>query len=45
MSMGFWSNLRDGLERIAKMGGCVCSKETVVIEDVSYRVLERIAEG
>lgn len=33
-----------GLKLILDMG-CICSKETIVINGSKYKVLERIAEG
>lgn len=33
-----------GLSMIVKMG-CICSKETIIINHTKYTVLERIAEG
>ena len=33
------------VKRVLSMGGCVCSRESVAVDGVSYRVIEHLAEG
>ena len=33
------------IQRLAAMGGCLCSKEVVNIDGTNYSVKERLAEG
>jgi len=35
----------DSVQRLAAMGGCLCSKEVINIEGTNYRVRDRIGEG
>ncbi len=35
----------ESVRRLAAMGGCLCSKEVVHIDGISYRVKDRIGEG
>ena len=38
-------NILVSLQRLAAMGGCLCSKEVVSIDGTNYRVRDRIGEG
>ena len=45
MAWAIVQSILESLQRLAAMGGCLCSKEVVSIDGTNYRVKERIGEG